>query len=150
MVVGLLHHYDICQKVYLPNSVQLPIDQVSVQLSRPSGVQLNSSSNLGLLRTPDVYPRCDASAAFSNDAAFPTLVYTWRRHPPCFTLLFPEGSFFLLVHLYPSLSACTLLDNTALTLSVEIGCWPCVHSFSAINHQIFEILGHCLWHCFFF
>lgn len=81
---------------------------------------------------------------------FPLRVYTWRRHPPCFTLLFPEGPFFLLVHLYPSLSAFTLLDNTALTLSVEIGCWPCVHSFTAINHQIFKILGHCLWHCFFF
>ena len=63
---------------------------------------------------------------------FPLRICTWRRYPPCFALLFPDGPFFLLVCLYPSLSTCTLLDNTALTVSVEIVCWPVFTPFQLL------------------
>lgn len=63
---------------------------------------------------------------------FPLRVYTWRKHSPCFMFLFPDGPFFLLVHLYPSLSTCTLLDNTALTLSVKIVHWPVFTPFQLL------------------
>lgn len=63
---------------------------------------------------------------------FPLRVCTWRKYPPRFMLLFSDGPFFLLDHLYPSLSTCTLLDNTALTVPVEIVCWPVFTPFQLL------------------